>query len=208
MEIDYYDRVHKETTKVEVNTKVSYFLEKEKQKNKKLSPEEIKKLGPRTKRDYYQREFERSVSSLDELLDNGFQPSSHRTIEDEIIARYKERKYLNSPEYKQFRNSLRQELVRVFAIMPPYLKQVMFLRFFREMSLSQIADCLNFTKSTAQSYVSRGCAYIKDFLESDIAEQDKKEREEKEKRARERARRIEEQKELSAQKNVQFSKKR
>ena len=49
----------------------------------------------------------------------------------------------------------------------------MFLRFFKDYSISQIAKALNISKGSAQVYVSRGCKHIKYFLDEDIKEQDK-----------------------------------
>lgn len=176
MKIKYYDRINKEEIEIEVNSKVKHYLDEYEQEEKQKHEQE-KEIG---------------ILSLDQLMEDGFQPALNTTVEEQLIRQYKERKYLNSPEYKKFRKELRDEIRRVMDIMPDYLKQVMFLRFFRDLSISKIAELLNFSKSTAQSYISRGCAYIKDFLEKDIEEQKKKEKEAKEKRARQRAKRLEE----------------
>ncbi len=184
MKIKYYDRIHKRMIEVEGNAKTKHFLEQEEEKKKKLKPEEVKKLPKKKQEEYYQRDFERSMCSLDELLDAGFQPCEERTIEQEIIKRHRERRYLNSPQYKKFKCSLQKELLRAFNVMPEYLQQVMFLRFFKDCSISEIADCLEIARGTAQKYIGRGCSYIKDFLEKDIKEQNRLERLAKEKRAR------------------------
>ena len=60
--------------------------------------------------------------------------------------------------------------------MPDYLKRVMFLRFWKDMSISQIASILHVSKGTAQDYVKRGCVYIKEFLNKDLKKQKAKEK--------------------------------
>ena len=183
MKEKYYDRIHKEEIEVTVNRKVAHYLQCERIKNQRLTPDKINKLPKQKKEEYYQREFERSVCSLDQMLEDGFQPVSNISLAEEYEARSKERKYLNSPEYKRFRKSLREELIRAFDKMPDYLKQVMFLRFFKEYSIGQIADFLKCARGTAQSYIQRGCIYIKDFLERDIQTQKRKEQERRERQA-------------------------
>ena len=55
--------------------------------------------------------------------------------------------------------------------MPDYLKKVMFLRFWKDMSIGQIANALHISRSSAQVYVQRGCGYIKDFLNIEFEKQ-------------------------------------
>ena len=109
-------------------------------------------------------------------MENGYQPYCLTTIEREIIIREKERKYLNSNEYKKFRADMKEEIKRKFNEMPDYLKRVMFLRFWKDMSISQIASILHVSKGTAQDYIRRGCVYIKDFLNKDLKKQKAKEK--------------------------------
>jgi len=68
--------------------------------------------------------------------------------------------------------------------MPDMIKKVMFLRFWKDMSIGQIANALHISRSSAQVYVKRGCGYIKDFLNKDIRKQKLKEKRELEKLVR------------------------
>ena len=178
MKRTYYDAINaKAKIEIEVNSKVAHFLDNEEEKKKKLTVDEIMKL-PKQKRDeYMQREFENDHLSLNQLIDNGFQPCGSGSVEQEIAKKYKEEKYLNSPEYRKFRKTLNEEIRKVIDIMSEQEKRVMFLRFFREMSLAQIARALGISKGSAQEYVANGCKYIKFFLDKDIKEQDKLEKE-------------------------------
>lgn len=173
----YYDRINKREIEINVNAKVAHFLKQERDKNRKLSPEEIARLSKKKRQEYLQRSFERKQESLDQLMYDGFQPSEEDTIEDELCRRYRERKYLASKEYKEFRIQLKREIRKVLDIMPEQIKKAMYLRFFKDMSIAQIATALNVYKATAQSYLSRGTGYIKYFLDKDIKEQDKKDKE-------------------------------
>ena len=92
----YYDRINKTEIEVNVNAKVAHFLQKEREKNRILSPDEVAKLSKKKQEEYYQRSFERKQESLDQLMYDGFQPSEEDTIEDELCRRYRERKYLAS----------------------------------------------------------------------------------------------------------------
>lgn len=158
MEIDYFDKIQtKSLIKVEVKTKVYNFLEKD-AKNQ----EEMRK-----------KEQEMNFCSLDSLMEKGFQPTTNTSIENELNRKHKEEQYLNSPEYKAFRKALRQEIRNVIDIMSEQEKRVMYLRFFKDLSISQIAQLLNISKSSVQEYIRRGCKYIKFFLDKDIKQQDK-----------------------------------
>ena len=58
--------------------------------------------------------------------------------------------------------------------MSEQIKKVLFLRFFKDMSLSEIASKLNIKKGTVQSYLNRGIKHIRYFLDDNIKEQDKR----------------------------------
>lgn len=165
MEVKYFDRINKSYVEVEVNSKTIHFLKQ----NKKEMRRQNRQQGE-------------MCVSLDALIDNGFQPASSFDMEEEIERRQRERKYLNSIEYRRFRKSLCDEILRVFDRMPPVIRKCMFLRFFKNMSIGQIATALKLSKSSAQTYLSRGCGYIKDFLEADIRNENRKEMERKLKR--------------------------
>ena len=160
MKIRYYDHFTKKVIETDVSVKVAHYIEKERARQKEEREQQKKE----------------PVLSLDELMENGYQPYSLTTIEREIIIREKERKYLNSNEYKKFRADMKEEIKRKFNEMPDYLKRVMFLRFWKDMSISQIASILHVSKGTAQDYIRRGCVYIKDFLNKDLKKQKAKEK--------------------------------
>lgn len=192
MKINYYDHFSKQVIEVQASAKVVHFIQNERDKNKILNEEEIENLSKKKKEEYYQRDFERDFCSLDEKMENGYQPAIKRTIEMEIEQREREKRYLQSEDYKEFRRKLLQEIKNKMPTMPDYIKKVMYLRFFKEMSISQIGKVLGFTKSTAQSYIARGCKYIKKFLDEDIKYQNKKERRRLEKLQEERLKQEEE----------------
>ena len=173
----YYDRINKREIEINVNAKVAHFLKQERDKNRILSPEEIARLSKKKRQEYLQRSFERKQESLDQLMYDGFQPSEEDTIEDELCRRYRERKYLASKEYKEFRLQLKKEIRKVLDKMPEQVKKSMYLRFFKDMSIAQIASQLHIQRGAAQSYLSRGTGYIEYFLDKDIKEQDKKDKE-------------------------------
>ena len=160
MKIRYYDHFTKKVIETDVSVKVAHYIEKERARQKEEREQQEKE----------------PILSLDELMEKGFQPYSLNTIEREIIIREKERKYLNSNEYKKFRADMKEEIKRKFNEMPDYLKRVMFLRFWKDMSISQIASILHVSKGTAQDYIRRGCVYIKDFLNKDLKKQKAKEK--------------------------------
>lgn len=173
----YYDRINKREIEINVNAKVAHFLKQERDKNRILSPEEIARLSKKKRQEYLQRSFERKQESLDQLMYDGFQPSEEDTIEDELCRRYRERKYLASKEYKEFRLQLKKEIRKVLDKMPEQVKKSMYLRFFKDCSLREIAKLLNLSIASVREYLSRGCGYIKYFLDKDIKEQDKKDKE-------------------------------
>lgn len=160
MKIRYFDYFTKKVIETDVSVKVAHYIEKERAKQKEEREQQKKE----------------PVLSLDELMENGYQPYSLTTIEREIIIREKERKYLNSNEYKKFRADMKEGIKSKFNEMPDYLKRVMFLRFWKDMSISQIANILHVSKGTAQDYIRRGCVYIKDFLNKDLKKQKAKEK--------------------------------
>lgn len=186
MEIQYKDRIHRKKITVKVNAKVAHFIAKENEKKKTLLPEEVAALSSKKQEEYNQRQFEKKQESLDALLEDGFQPTIEVDIIQEIETREREKRYLNSVGYKIFRKNLKDEIRKTLDIMPTEIQKVMFLRFFKDMSISQIAKELGITKSTAQTQISRGCGYIKYFLNKDIKEQDKREQEYRMKRAQQR----------------------
>lgn len=173
MIIKYNDRIiAKDKIDVNVNAKVAHFLQKEEQKKVTLTNDEFNALSKKKKDEYSQRKFEKDLLSFDELVENGFQPSGN-SIEQELYQREKEQRYLSSPEYRSFRQALKEEIRKVFDIMSEQEKKVMYLRFFLDYSLSQIAKTLNIARGTAQEYVATGCKYIKYFLDNDVKEQNK-----------------------------------
>ncbi|MBE5758366.1 MAG: hypothetical protein E7345_05555 [Clostridiales bacterium] len=168
MKIRYFDHFTKKVIEVDVSVKVAHYIEKERARQKEEREQQEKE----------------PILSLDELIEKGFQPYSLNSIEREIIIREKERKYLNSNEYKKFRADMKDEIKKKFNEMPDMIKKVMFLRFWKDMSIGQIANALHISRSSAQVYVQRGCGYIKDFLNKDIRKQKLKEKRELEKLVR------------------------
>ena len=57
------------------------------------------------------------------------------------------------------------------------VKNAMYLRFFKNLSIGGVARELGISKGAAQTSIQRGCKYIKDFLDADIKFQNRKERE-------------------------------
>ena len=160
MKIRYYDHFTKKVIETDVSVKVAHYIEKERARQKEEREQQEKE----------------PILSLDELMEKGFQPYSLNTIEREIIIREKERKYLNSNEYKKFRADMKDEIKKKFNEMPDMIKKAMFLRFWKDMSIGQIASILHVSKGTAQDYIRRGCVYIKDFLNKDLKKQKAKEK--------------------------------
>lgn len=177
MIIKYNDRIiAKDEIDVKVNAKVAHFLQKEEEKEVTLTNDEFNALSKKKQVEYSQRKFEKSLFSFDEMVENGFQPSISNSIEQELYQREKEQQYLASPEYRNFRRALKDEIRKVFDIMSEQEKKVMYLRFFLDYSLSQIAKALDIARGTAQEYLAKGCKYIKYFLDDDIKEQNKKDK--------------------------------
>lgn len=152
MKIKYYSHIDKAVIEVDVNVKTAHYLEKA--KNERIGRQKIEK--------------EYKTVSLDNLVEKGLQPMEEVDLDDIVIYREKERKYLGSNDYHQFRNQLKKEILNKFDVMPKYLRIVMFLRFFKDFSIGQIAKTLKISKSTAQGYIQRGCKYIKNFLDEDL----------------------------------------
>ncbi len=177
MIIKYKDKIiAKDEIDVKVNAKVAHFLQKEEEKKVTLTNEEFNALSKKKQAEYSQRKFEKSLLSFDEMVENGFQPSISNSIEQELYQREKEQQYLASPEYRNFRRALKDEIRKVFDIMSEQEKKVMYLRFFLDYSLAQIARALDIARGTAQEYLAKGCKYIKYFLDDDIKEQNKKDK--------------------------------
>ena len=160
MKIKVYDTINQKEVEVDVNAKSAHFIFK----------------NDESLRAQRQEEFERSCLSLDDLMERGFQPTDNRSLDVEMERREKERQYLESAEYRKFRKSLCREIVKVMDQMSECVRNAMFLRFFKDLSISKIAEILNCDKSTARNNIARGCGYIKYFLDRDIKEQDKLER--------------------------------
>lgn len=182
MKRKYFDTINaKAEIEVEVNAKVAHYLDREQEKNKILPDDEFEKLSDTKQKEYLdrigQKEQEESYSSLNQMMDNGFQPATVGTIDQEIELNNWEKEYLASREYKTFVKNLQNEIKSTMAIMPEKIRTVMFLRFFKNLSISQIAKIMGTSKSCAQCYIGRGCHYIKYFLDKDIKKQDKLERE-------------------------------
>ena len=96
MKRTYYDAINaKAKIEIEVNAKVAHFLEEEEEKNKKLTADESMKLPKQKRETYLQKEFEDDHLSLNHLIDNGFQPCGCGSIEQELIKKYREEKYLH-----------------------------------------------------------------------------------------------------------------
>ena len=125
------------------------------------------------------RKQDKDNLSLEKLLDKGFQPVGMTSVEKEIAKRNREQRYLNSYDYKKFRKSLQKEIRSKMDKIPDYLKPVMFLRFFKNYSIGQIAKTLGISRGTAQQYIARGCKRISGFLNRDIKKQDEIEKNKK-----------------------------
>lgn len=183
MKIEYFDRINaKANIEVKVNAKTGHFLKNEKNKHKTLTNEEYNALSKKKKEEYNQLKFERSMVSLNEMEEKGFEICDSMTVEESITLKEYEVKYLESREYREFRTSLKKEIRNVFDEMSAQEKKVMYLRFFKNYSISQIASALGIKRGTAQDYIARGCKHINYFLDKDIKEQDKLERMRKMKR--------------------------
>lgn len=173
MKIEYYDRINAKKIKLDVNPKVAHFIKNERKKNVVLSDDQFNKLSFKKQDEYCQLRFERSVNSLSEMEENGFELADNVDFEEVAGMRDYEKNYLRSSEYREFRTSLKKEIRNVFDEMSSQVKKVMYLRFFRNCSISCIAYKLGVAKGTAQDYIARGCKHIKYFLDKDIREQDK-----------------------------------
>lgn len=170
MKIEYLDRINaKAKVEVKVSAKVAHILEEDKEYFKPLSKEEIENLSKRKQNKYYQQEFEAGFRSLDEIMDNGFQPSNSSSIENELARQIREERYFKSNEYKAFRKKLLLEIKKQM----PKMSE----RFFKNLSIGGVARELGISKGAAQTSIQRGCKYIKDFLDADIKFQNRKERE-------------------------------
>lgn len=119
------------------------------------------------------REQKKHEVSLDKLIAKGVQFADHFDIEKEVAKRERERKIINSNDYKKFRGGLQESIKRNLYKMSDMEKKAMFLRFFKDMSISAIAEELGITRGSAQSYLQRGCKKIKKYLEADLENQRK-----------------------------------
>ena len=170
MRMRYFDAIQGKWIAIDVDAKVKHEFQN-RRKEREEDRKERKKYGIKFKSIERMREVEKA-----ELV-------CELTLEQEYELTQKEIKYLQSWEYKKFRGQLCDEIKKNFDKMPPMVKKSMFLRFFKNYSIAQIAKCLNIAKSTAQDYLSRGTAYIAYFLDEDIKIQDKIDREKRMKSA-------------------------
>lgn len=183
MKIEYFDRINAKTNiEVKVNSKTAHFLKNEKDKYKTLTNDEYNALSKKKQEEYNQLKFEKSMVSLNEMEEKGFEICDSMTVEESITLKEYEIKYLESREYREFRTALKKEIRSVFDKMSAQEKKTMYLRFFKNYSISQIAKVLGIKKGAAQEYLRRGCKHIQYFLDRDIKEQDKLERMRKMKR--------------------------
>ena len=155
MKLRYHDVIEDKYINVEVSAKIKHFIKKNKKEEKE------------------QEENNRDVLSLDKLLEKGFQPIYGRSIEEELEIREREERYLRSREYQLFRKNLKKAIAMRMDKMSKKIRTVMYLRFFKNYSISKIAEELYVSKGTAQDYIARGVGYIRKFLERDIERQDK-----------------------------------
>ena len=158
MKVKYYSHLEGCDIYVKVNAKVAHALEDFKEQRKNRLNDES----------HY------SFISLNEMVENGHDIPDEVSLDDIIILRDRERRYLESNEYRRFYTRLRNEISNKFDKMSVKVREAMFLRFFMNMSIGQIAKALNCHKATAQTYLQRGTKYINAFLNKDIKEQDKK----------------------------------
>ena len=93
------------------------------------------------------------------------------------ISGGREEIYFKSNEYKAFRKKLLLEIKKQMPKMSESVKNAMYLRFFKNLSIGGVARELGISKGAAQTSIQRGCKYIKDFLDADIKFQNRKERE-------------------------------
>lgn len=159
MKEKYYDNFSHKKITVQVNSKVSKYLKQNKKEMRKIERNEFG-----------------FIISLDKLSDAGFQASDPITFKDQIDIKEKEQKLLNSRSYKSFRKSLQQEITGKMDKMSDKVKIAMYLRFFKNMSLSQIAKEMDIAIWTVRTHLQRGTESIKKFLEKDIKKEDEKDR--------------------------------
>lgn len=156
MKIKYYSHLEGCDIYVNVNAKVAHALEKfKKQRKKRLNKESHYKF-----------------ISLNKIVEMGHDIPDHVNLDDIIILRDKDRKYLQSNEYRRFYTRLRKEINSKLNIMGDQVAKAMFLRFFKNMSIGQIAKIMECERGTVQVYLQRGTGYISDFLNEDIKRQD------------------------------------
>lgn len=159
MKVKYYNNFSRKKINVRVNSDVAKYLTENKREMRRIERYETG-----------------VIVSLDELTDAGFQPVDPVLLEERINLQEKEKKYLNSRRYKSFRKSLQHEISKKMDMMSDKVKIAMYLRFFENMSLSQIAKEMNIAIWTVRTHLERGTSYIKKFLEEDIKREDEKER--------------------------------
>ena len=75
-----------------------------------------------------------------------------------------EREYLQSALYKQFRIELCNEIKIKFCQMKPKVRMAMYLRWFKDMSIIQIAALMKVQNWEAQALLRKGTSYIAEFL--------------------------------------------
>lgn len=165
MKIKYVDVIHSQEMEIDVSPQVAHFLKEEKLKEIKLSKKNYDKLPKHKKETYNQSRFENTMKSLQKMQKNGFQPIEKVTIEENIEKDEADKKLLNTHSYKKFREGLQDSIKKEFDTMSKSVKIAMYLRFFKGLSLSQIAKQMKVSISTARIYLGRGCGKIKKFLE-------------------------------------------
>lgn len=117
------------------------------------------------------REQKKHEVSLDKLIARGVQFADPFDIEKEVAKRERERKIINSNDYKKFRGGLQESIKRNLYKMSDMEKKAMFLRFFKNMSVYAIAETLNCSRASARTHIERGCKKIKSFLDADLENQ-------------------------------------
>ena len=75
-----------------------------------------------------------------------------------------EKEYLQSALYKKFRIELCDEIKMKFCQMKPKVRKAMYLRWFKDMSIIQIAALMKIRNWEAQALLRKGTRYISDFL--------------------------------------------
>lgn len=88
--------------------------------------------------------------------------------EIKFLKKARKRKLINSNDYKKFMGGLQPNIKNIFCKMSNMEKKVMFLRFFKEMSLGGIAEELDCAKGSVQSYLLRVFKKMKKYLDEEF----------------------------------------